>query len=156
MTTTRRDTFFWDRVDMTPNTTFCWLWRGRIEQDGYGSTSIQGKTQRAHRAVYEQIIGAVPRGLVLDHLCRNRACVNPLHLEPVTTRENVLRGSGLAAKNAKRTHCKKGHMLTRSGGRTKQRYCAICKTEWSRNKARALGKPFKRAWTLREKRVYDA
>jgi hypothetical protein len=72
-------------------TGFCWEWTGRTDQ-GYGRVSIGGRQLRAHRVVYERLVGRVPDGLVLDHLCRNRGCVNPDHLEPVTNEENIRRG----------------------------------------------------------------
>jgi hypothetical protein len=65
-----------------------------------------------HRWVYEQLVGPIPAGLVLDHLCRNPACVRPMHLEPVTQQENILRGQGLAAANAVKTECSRGHPYT--------------------------------------------
>lgn len=65
----------------------------------------------SHRYSYEELIGPVPTGLTLDHLCRNRACVNPSHLEPVTHRVNILRGESPSAKNAVKTHCPAGHRL---------------------------------------------
>ncbi|MEU6204615.1 HNH endonuclease signature motif containing protein [Micromonospora musae] len=70
-----------------------------------------GRTINAHRAAYYLFVGEVAEGLELDHLCRQRRCVNPNHLEPVTGRENVLRGVGLTAKNATKTHCPRGHEL---------------------------------------------
>jgi len=85
----------------------CWPWLGQINTHGYGC--FGGSTTRAHRFAYELLIGAIPVGLTIDHLCRNRNCVNPWHMEPVTNRENVLRGAGRTAVNAKRTHCPKGH-----------------------------------------------
>ena len=88
----------------------CWLWNGGLFRDGYGNFSAQSGT-RAHRLAYEHFIGPVPDGLVLDHKCRVRCCVNPRHVEPVPNRVNVLRGFGRAALQARQTHCIKGHPL---------------------------------------------
>ena len=105
----------------------CWQWVGTVSTNGYG----QWGNRRAHRAVYEMYKGPIPDGLQLDHLCRNRPCVNPDHLEPVTCRENILRGVGHTSQNARKTHCKRGHPLegrnlrpdiTRLGGRG----CRLC------------------------------
>src|SRR6478752_5165546 len=80
----------------------CWEWVGSVRKnDGYGRWSV-GKGTLAHRVIYEKMRGAVPKGLELDHLCRNRLCVNPDHLEPVTTRENIFRGIGSAVQNAQK------------------------------------------------------
>jgi hypothetical protein len=87
----------------------CWPWIGYRDSNGYGVTKVDGKAKRAHRVVYEMRVGPIPDGLHIDHLCRNPSCVNPLHLEPVTPRENTLRGNGLAALNAAKTACKNGH-----------------------------------------------
>jgi hypothetical protein len=108
----------------------CWEWTGAITRLGYGNAYVGGRTMLAHRAVYEALVGPVPNGLTLDHLCRNRGCVNPAHLEPVTHRENVLRGEGFAARHARKTHCPRGHPYDEKntewyrGGR----YCRACRT----------------------------
>jgi hypothetical protein len=73
-------------------TSDCWLWTGTLNRDGYGRVSIGGREIGAHRAVYEALIGAVPEGMQLDHLCRVPNCVNPEHLEPVTIGEYIRRG----------------------------------------------------------------
>ncbi len=92
-----------------PNTG-CWLWMGSVRHPGYGRFSIKRVPVSAHRYSYEQHKGPIPEGLVLDHLCRQPSCVNPDHLEPVTNRENVLRG--LSATRIGRAHCKHGHKMT--------------------------------------------
>lgn len=100
---------FWAKVDKTET---CWLWTGRLPRSGYGTLSISGKNVQAHRFAYELIVGPIPAGLQLDHLCRVRHCVNPAHLEPVTPRVNVLRGICPAALAARRSHCQRGHEFT--------------------------------------------
>lgn len=119
---TRRGTTLLDyleqRIERDPNSG-CWLWSGRIAWTGYGMAKHrdvgQSKTARvAHRVAYETLVGPVPDGLVLDHLCRTRSCVNPAHLEPVTHAENVYRGEGIAAINRKKTKCHRGHLLAGS------------------------------------------
>jgi len=97
---------FWAKVEKTPG---CWRWRGQLLRSGYGRFSVGRRSVRAHVFAYEQEYGAVPNGLCLDHLCRNKVCVNPQHLEAVTSRENTLRGIGLTAQNARKTHCPNGH-----------------------------------------------
>ena len=94
----------------------CWLWGGHLDVDGYGKwcRRVDGRTHyyRAHRYSYERLIGQIPEGLCLDHLCRQRNCVNPEHLEPVTSSENSRRGvAGVMAKERakKIKHCPHGH-----------------------------------------------
>lgn len=105
------DERFWDRVFPEPNSG-CWLWLGNCSYQGYGSFSSGGKNRPAHRWSYERFVGLIPAGLVIDHLCRVRCCVNPDHLEPVSNRENILRGYGAPALNATKTHCIHGHEFT--------------------------------------------
>lgn len=91
----------------------CWLWTGSIFADGrYGRMKTNGKTRYAHRLSYEAYKGAIPRGLHIDHLCRNTLCVNPSHLEACTCKENLMRSPLTeASKRSKQTHCKRGHSL---------------------------------------------
>ena len=97
---------FWAKVDRGgPDE--CWLWTAHIDRDGYGRFERIG----AHRWAYEFAIGPIPDGMQIDHLCRVRRCVNPAHLETVTLAENVLRGQGVTAQQARQTHCKRGHPL---------------------------------------------
>lgn len=100
---------FWSKVD-DHNEEVCWPWQGGSVRDGYGQFHLHARRKvQAHRYAYEQLIGPIPEGLTLDHLCRNRLCVNPKHLEPVTHAVNILRGQGTSARNAQKTHCVHGH-----------------------------------------------
>ena len=88
----------------------CWVWQGRISASGYGVIWRGRHRLSAHRVVYQDLTGGVVRSdLKLDHRCRNRSCCNPAHLQPVTSRENTLRGEGPSAVNARKTHCLRGH-----------------------------------------------
>lgn len=88
----------------------CWLWQGPLSDGGYGRLYVEkGVEVPAHRWSYEHSVGPIPDGLTIDHLCRVRACVNPDHLEPVTMRVNILRGTSPASHNATKTACKHGH-----------------------------------------------
>jgi hypothetical protein len=110
--------------------TGCWEWQRSKSEYGYGRKPHRGRNVMAHRFFYELLVGPVPQGLELDHLCRNPACCNPRHLEPVTHRENILRGNTEPARNAVKTHCPQGHAYTpenvyiRPG--THQRGCRTC------------------------------
>lgn len=115
----------------------CWFWEAYKSPDGYGRLQVPGMGQLAHRVSYLVFVGPIPEGTSLDHLCRNRACVNPAHLEPVSWRENILRGEGVAAHRARQTHCKRGHEFVEENvyrfpnGR---RGCRTCRAESSRRR----------------------
>lgn len=127
----------------------CWNWTASLNSHGYGQfmAALHGRHKRphpAHRVVYELLVGPIPEGLELDHLCRNRRCVNPDHLEPVTRSENIRRGAGPAAtrnRRAQQTHCKRaGHPLSGDNlriGSKGERTCRACRNEQKRTK-RAL------------------
>lgn len=129
----------------------CWLWLGTQNGNGYGQFWTGERLEMAHRWSYEHHIGPVPDGLVLDHLCRVRSCVNPDHLEPVTHRENVLRGAGLPAQNVVKTHCPRGHPYSGTNllSKERHRFCRICNQqkcrEWrAKNGARGTRRYTKR------------
>jgi hypothetical protein len=100
---------FWAHVDRSGGPEACWTWTGRTNERGYGRWHYDRKPMNAHRASWLWAGRSLTPGLELDHLCRNRACVNPAHLEQVSHRENVLRGVSLVAVNAAKTHCPRGH-----------------------------------------------
>lgn len=96
---------FWARVDKRSEQP-CWRWTASLSSDGYGRAQFDGVKTLAHRFAYGLLVGPIPEGLVIDHLCRNRACVNPAHMEPVTAVENNRRG------RLAKTHCLRGHPLS--------------------------------------------
>lgn len=108
----------------------------RPNKHGYGKVRVGGgKIARAHRVAYECAKGPIPDGLVIDHLCRNKACCNPDHLEAVTQRENTLRGMGPSANAAKLTHCKRGHPFDSANTSINtrgHRVCRACRAEIDR------------------------
>lgn len=108
----------------------CWLWTGYIDAKGYGVLGIGGKRlSKAHRFSYERFVGPIPAGKCLDHLCRVRHCVNPVHLEPVTNQENVIRGN---AARPPRVACVKGHAFSEQNTYINQRgkrECRTCRAE---------------------------
>lgn len=118
---------FWSKVDLD-GPGGCWLWTAGDNGEGYGRFWTGTGSMQAHRFAYELLVGPIPEGLQIDHLCRVRRCVNPAHLEPVTQRENILRGTSPQAKNATKTHCPKGHPYNEENTRWHRgsRYCRVC------------------------------
>lgn len=115
---------FWSKVDIGS----CWLWTGSTDEHGYGQFWFEGRLVSAHRWSYESLRGPIPDGLFLDHLCRVVNCVNPVHLEPVTNRENVIRG--FSSRGPLR-YCRKGHEMTEENTYTRpdgsNSTCRTCK-----------------------------
>lgn len=136
---------FWRKVDKAgPNG--CWTWTAACNENGYGQFNLStaepiragARTSRvmAYRYAYELLIGPIPGKMQIDHLCRNRGCVNPEHLEPVTARVNVLRGDTFVAAQAAQTHCLRGHEFTPentwTARGTRKRNCRTCHRERAR------------------------
>jgi hypothetical protein len=119
---------FWQKVQIPATDDGCWVWMGTKMPNGYGHFWNDGKGVGAHRFSYETLSGPIPVGLTLDHLCRNKICVRPDHLEAVSQQENTLRSPiAPAAINARKTHCIHGHALTADNLRAhKSRACREC------------------------------
>lgn len=128
---------FWEKVDASGD---CWEWTAAKNLQGYGKMKLPGGFQQAHRLSYELLVGPIPDGLVIDHLCRNRACVNPDHMEPVTMRENWSRGFSPSAKISRTNHCRCGHEYDRIYNG--KRRCSAC--DRRRGKKRLKGGPMGR------------
>jgi hypothetical protein len=134
---------FWQKVRYDKQTD-CWIWTA-WKVEGYGRFYVGRKAVSAHQQSYFFIFGErIPNGLVPDHLCRNTTCVNPFHVEPVTSRVNILRGFGTGARYARRTHCNRGHPLFGENLKigysrgVQFRRCLACTRTWAKWKG---GKP---------------
>ncbi|WP_327169504.1 HNH endonuclease signature motif containing protein [Streptomyces subrutilus] len=127
---------FWAKVSMTESG--CWAWTAQVAHHGYARFELNGRPTRAHRTAYESLVGPIPEGLVLDHLCRVRHCVNPAHLEPVTVRENHRRGDNVPptrrGKARPKALCAQGHPLSGDNlgvSKRGERRCRACQRRWS-------------------------
>lgn len=135
----RLPTNFWSKGSIDDETG-CWLWHGATSSNGYGAFRIHGRQDTVHRISYRTFVDPDLPKRPLDHLCRVRNCFNPRHLELVTSRTNVLRGVGITAENAKKTHCLRGHEFTQDNlvpSRLKKghRDCLTCSRAQSRRAA---------------------
>lgn len=127
---------FFSKVEKT---TSCWFWGASKTHDGYGRFNRDSNHYMAHRFIYVKLIGPIKEGFVLDHLCRNRSCVNPIHLRQVTSYVNLTQNSlSPPAINLNKTHCLRGHEFTEDNTykqRGKNRLCRICmraqKKKWN-------------------------
>lgn len=113
----------------------CWIFRGKPRKDGYTKVRIKNHSFYAHRVSYHLFNGGIEHDQVIDHICRNRACINPKHLRVISNKENILCGESATAKNARKTHCIKGHLFggtnlkIKSSGRG--RYCYECHKQYN-------------------------
>ena len=138
------DERFWAKVEKHPSG--CWNWTGGCTTAGYSTIGLGRRTDGkiyAHRFAYEALIGPIPPGYTLDHLCRNRRCVNPAHLEPVPKGINILRGEALSSFHARQTHCIHGHPFDLFNTRyyRGRRHCLTCRREWDKRRRRKYGAP---------------
>jgi len=123
---------FFSKVNKTDG---CWLWNSTPSTKGYGMYWVDGKYALAHRYSYQKFVGDIKDGYQIDHLCRVRKCVNPEHLQQVTQKENILRGTGVTSVNHKKTHCMNGHEFSKENTyitKKNSRRCRICLREKSK------------------------
>lgn len=132
---------YWPKVDRrSPDE--CWPWLAALKGNGYGVIGRGGRGagySYAHRVAYELAVGPIPPSMTIDHLCRNRRCCNPSHLEIVTRGENTLRGNSRAAINARKSHCINGHPLADAfvwvaANGDVERHCRVCDRDRKRRK----------------------
>lgn len=118
----------------------CWLYQMYLTPRGYGRINVDKKCHFAHRYFYQTLVGEIPKGLVIDHICRVRRCVNPQHLRVVTLFDNIMCGVGFGAKNARKKRCLRGHKFrdVTWAAKKKKRYCIACDRVWRRNYYRRL------------------
>ena len=116
---------FWERA--VRDELGCLVWQRPLNADGYGQMHYDGQGRYAHQVAYLLTHGELPAGLQIDHLCRNKACIEPSHLEAVTPRENTLRGISPSAVNATKTHCKRGHPFDEENTGYKPNGARVCK-----------------------------
>ena len=127
---------FWTKVNKDgpipehrPDLGQCWLWTGAKDPRGYGHFYANGRMINSHRFAWQEVNDPMPKELVIDHLCRNPACVNPAHLEPVTQVDNLRRGrDARGGVNKRRTHCKRGHLLSENNVNFNSHGGRICRT----------------------------
>lgn len=125
---------FWSKVNkngptppLRPDLGSCWVWIGRYHSAGYGQIDVNGRSIYAHRLAYEWCVSSIPQDLEIDHLCRNRSCCRPSHLEAVPHRINILRGNSPSAFHARKTRCPKGHEYTPENTHVTPKGARVCK-----------------------------
>lgn len=140
-----RKSFVFHLLNSISSKSECWNWTGHVGKNGYAYTSYKGKATTAYRASWEHLVGPIPEGFEVDHLCKNPRCVNPQHLEPVPPIVNNMRSNSPAAVCARKTHCVNGHefnkentkIISRKNGKYDRR-CKICHRNRERERLRAI------------------
>lgn len=142
---------FWAKVDRSGGPDACWPWLGARSNGGHGMFRLDGKTVPAHRVAVMLDGREIPPGHVPDHLCRQRHCNNPRHLEVVSHRENTLRGAGPTAQHAAKDRCLRGHEFTEANTirRSKGRECRACREERERRRPHRNRAAYFSSWRAR-------